>query len=75
MMASVDLMAWMKVHSTSMLVLHKILTAGHGSKPAGNWVVMTTKIAGVKLIAIAYAWTQKGVPYFISTCGNTKPSQ
>jgi hypothetical protein len=28
----------------------------------------------VKLLALAYAWSQKGVSYFLSTCGNTNPS-
>jgi hypothetical protein len=83
-MTSVELMVRMKVHSTfivknnamfyPMPVLHKILSARHGNKPAGHWVVMTTTIAGVKLLAIAYAWSQKGVSYFISTCGSTEPS-
>ena len=50
--------------------LHKVLTARHGRRPAGHWVVMTAMIAGVKVIAVAYAWSQKGVSYFISTCGN-----
>lgn len=35
---------------------------------------MKTTIAEVKLLAIAYAWSQKGVSYFISTCGSTEPS-
>jgi hypothetical protein len=35
---------------------------------------MQATIAGVKLIAIAYAWSQTGVSYFISTCGATTPS-
>jgi hypothetical protein len=54
-----------------MQVLHKILIARHGSKPAGHWVVMQTTIAGVDLIAMAYAWSQKGVAYMISSCGTT----
>lgn len=55
-------------------VLESILKARHGSRPAGKWVVMQTTIDGVPLIAMAYAWSQKGVSYFLSTCGNTKPS-
>jgi hypothetical protein len=54
-----------------MQVLHKVLLARHGSKPAGHWVVMQTTIAGVELIAMAYAWSQKGVAYMISSCGKT----
>ena len=52
-----------------MQVLHTVLLARHGSKPAGHWVVMQTKIAGVELIAMAYAWSQKGIAYMISSCG------
>jgi DDE_Tnp_1-like zinc-ribbon len=35
---------------------------------------MTATIADVTVIAIAYAWSQKGVSYFVSTCGDTEPS-
>ncbi|CAB9515559.1 unknown protein [Seminavis robusta] len=56
-----------------MEVLNAVLKARHGDKPAGHWVVMTTTIAGVDLLAIAYAWSQKGVSYFISSCG--EPSE
>ena len=42
-------------------VLHKVLLAGHRSKPVGHWVVMQVTIAGVELIAMAYAWSQKGI--------------
>jgi hypothetical protein len=60
------------VYSTfPMQVLHKVLLARHGSKPAGHWVVIQTTIAGVELIAMAYAWYQKGIAYMISSCGKT----
>ncbi len=52
-----------------MQVLLKVLLARHGSKPAGHWVVMQATIAGVELIAMAYAWSQKGITYMISSCG------
>jgi hypothetical protein len=52
-----------------MRVLYKILIARHGSKPVGHLVVMQTAMAGVELITIAYAWSQKGVAYMISLCG------
>ena len=32
---------------------------------------MQTTIAGMELIAMAYAWSQKGVAYMISSCGTT----
>jgi hypothetical protein len=35
---------------------------------------MKTNIAGVDLIAIVYAWIQRGCSYFISTCVCTEPS-
>ena len=37
-------------------------------------MVMTATISGVPLIAVAYAWSQRGLAYFISTCGSTEPS-
>ena len=82
-MSSVELYTRRKVHSTFVIksnthlfpmdALHAILSARHGEHPAGHWVVMTTSISGVKLIAIGYAWSQRGVSYFISTCGRTVP--
>ena len=56
-------------------VLHSILQARHGERPAGHWVVMRATIADVPVIAMAYAWSQKGVSYFVSTCGCTAPSE
>ena len=56
-----------------MQVLCAILRARHGDRPAGHWVVLKTKIADVPLIAIAYAWSQRGISYFLSTCGTTTP--
>jgi hypothetical protein len=35
---------------------------------------MTTKISGVEMLALAYAWIQRGVSYFLSTYGNTAVS-
>jgi hypothetical protein len=32
---------------------------------------MTTNIVGVEMLALAYAWSQRGVSYFLATCGNT----
>jgi hypothetical protein len=80
-MTCVEVMKHFAVHSTfivknnqflfPMAALHAVLKARHGDRPAGHWVVMKTEIAKVKLIAIAYAWSQKGISYFISTCGST----
>ena len=84
-MTSVELFVRLGVSSTfivknnnlffPMATLHEILKARHGDRPAGHWVVMTTTIAAVKVIAIAYAWSQRGVSYFVSTCGSTEPSK
>lgn len=38
-----------------MKVLHAIMAAQCGSRPAGNWVVMTATIGGVDLYVMAYA--------------------
>lgn len=83
-MSVVELRKRFDVHSTfvvknnknyfPMEALYLILRARHGRHPAGNWVVMRTRIGGVDLIAIAFAWSKKGVSYFISTCGSTEPS-
>ena len=54
-----------------MQILHDILIARHGSRPAGHWVVMQANISGVDLFVMAYAWSQKGVAYFVSSCGTT----
>jgi hypothetical protein len=83
-MACVELMKEFGVHSTFIIkghtymfpiaALHSVLSARHGNKPAGHWVTMTAEISGIPIIAIAYAWSQKGVSYFVSTCGSTEPS-
>jgi hypothetical protein len=57
-----------------MKVLHSVLKARHGDRPAGHWVTMTANIVDVPVIAVAYAWSQKGVSYFVSTCGSTEIS-
>ena len=55
-----------------MRVLHRILQAQYGERPAGHWAVMRTKIAGVPIFCLAYAWSQRGISYFVSTCGSTE---
>jgi hypothetical protein len=51
-----------------------VLKARHGQWPAGHWVVMSTEISGVRLLAIAFAWSQKSISFFISTIGTTAPA-
>jgi hypothetical protein len=83
-MSCVELMKRLQVHSTfivkgndkyyPMAALHSVLTARHGARPAGHWVTMKATISNINIIAVAYAWSQKGVSYFVSTCGSTEPS-
>jgi hypothetical protein len=40
----------------------------------GTWASMSAMIAGVKVCAIIYAWSKKGVSYFITTVGTTAVS-
>jgi hypothetical protein len=54
-----------------MQILHAILVARFGSRPAGHWVVMQANIGEVDVFAMAYAWSQKGVAYIVSSCGKT----
>ena len=58
-----------------MMVLHRLLEAKYGDRPAGHWVSMSTCIAGVHLFVIVYAWSQRGLSYFVSTCGDTTPHE
>jgi hypothetical protein len=57
-----------------MASLHAVLKGRFGNKCAGHWVSMTSVICGVKLLVLAYAWSQKGVSYLFSTCGSTHHS-
>jgi hypothetical protein len=54
-----------------MKVLHAVMLARYGSRPAGNWVVMSATIGGVDLYVMAYAWSSTGVAYMVSSCGKT----
>jgi hypothetical protein len=54
--------------------LQAVLSARYPDRPAGHWVVMTTEICGVYLIALAYAWSHSSVSFFISTVGDTSPA-
>ncbi len=55
--------------------LHAVLKAHFKDRPDGHWVTFTTEISGIKLIAVAYTWSQRGVSYILSTCGSTEPSE
>jgi hypothetical protein len=83
-MMAVELKKYLNLKSTFIIknnsilyptkALHGILRSHFGDKAAGHWIFMTTTIAGGKLMAILYAWSQRGVSYFLSTCGSTAPS-
>jgi len=51
--------------------LHAVLKARYPKRMIGHWVVFTTEIKGVSLIAMAYAWSNNDIAYMISTFGNT----
>jgi hypothetical protein len=53
--------------------LHAVLKARYGNHPAGHWFVFQATISDVKVFALAYAWSQPGVSYFLPTCGKTSP--
>jgi hypothetical protein len=55
--------------------LYAVLKAHFKDRPAGHWVTFQATIAGVPLIAMAYAWSQRGISYILSTCGFTKPAE
>ena len=58
-----------------MKALYAVLKARHKDRPAGHWVTFHTTISGVELIAMAYAWSQRGISYILSTCGSTAPAE
>jgi hypothetical protein len=45
--------------------LRGVLKARYGNHPAGHWVVFQATISDVKVFALAYAWSQRGVSYFL----------
>ena len=77
----VELMKKKGIHSTFIVkqnlnycpteVIHSILIARHKTRPAGHWVVMKSEISGVDIFLLVYAYSNKRVAYFISTCGTT----
>jgi hypothetical protein len=58
----------------SMGALHAMIKARFGTKIAGHWVTMTNTISGIRMMAMSYAWRQKGISYFLLTCGSTEVS-
>jgi hypothetical protein len=79
-MTAVEVVKRCDVHSTwiikknqkwfPMKELNAVMKARFKQRPAGHWVTFTTEVAGVNLLAIAYAWSQRGVMYLLSTCGS-----
>jgi hypothetical protein len=56
-----------------MEALHSVLRAWFGNKKVGHWVVFKTMIAYVDQ-TVAHHWSQYGVSYFMTICGNTATS-
>ena len=44
----------------------------HGDRPTSYWEAMTVMMSKIKIMAIACAWIQRGVSYFVTTCGITE---
>jgi hypothetical protein len=82
---AVEVMNKFGVHSTwiikqyqqwsPMKSLFAVLKACYKTKPAGHWVAFQSAISGALLLAMVYAWSQRGVSYILSTCGSTKPAE
>ena len=51
--------------------LLSVLKARYPRNPVGQWVCMTSTIADVDILCIAYSWSKRGVSYFITTCGDS----
>ena len=84
-MSCVELYKRLGLHSTfvvkgntllfPMKAMYHVLKARHGPHRAGQWVVFRSTIAEVPIFAVAYAWSKRGVSYFVSMCGRTVPSE
>ena len=82
---AVEVMKRFSVHSSwiikqnqswfPMKALYAVLKARHKDRPAGHWVTFHAEISGVDLIAMAYAWSQRGISYILSTCGSNEPAE
>jgi hypothetical protein len=81
-LSAVEVMKRLKVHSTFIIknnhsffpmeAVHAVLKACFQDRPAGHWVVFHSVITGVKVMALAHAWSQRGVSHKILTCGSTE---
>jgi hypothetical protein len=54
--------------------LYAILKPCSKDRPAGHWAAFQGTISGVETIAMAYAWSQRGVSYILSTCSSMVPA-
>ena len=52
-----------------MKVFHAILIACYPDRAAGKWVVMKATISEADLYIMAYGWSNRGIAYFVLTCG------
>jgi hypothetical protein len=77
----VELMKRLGIHSTFIIkgnknycpveVIRSVLLSRFGTRPGGHWATMKATISGVDMFLTAYAWSQKGIAYILSTCGTT----
>jgi len=77
----VELMTRLGIHSTFIIktnknycpveVIRSVLLARFGTRPGGHWATMKATISGVDMFLTAYAWSQKGIAFILSTCGTT----
>ena len=55
-----------------MMPLHRLLKASNGEKPSGHCAVITSVTFDIKIMAMAHTWIQRGVHYFVRTCGSSE---
>jgi hypothetical protein len=62
-------------HLFPMAALNAVLKTRFDLRPAGHWVVFKTLFGDMQVLCLAYAWSQQGVSYFVSSCGKTSPHE
>jgi hypothetical protein len=82
---TVEVMSRFGVHSSwiikqnqqwfPMKPLYAVLKARFKDQLAGHWLTFEATVSGVRLIALACAWSQRGVSYILSTCGSMEPAE
>jgi len=54
-----------------MEVLRTLLLLRFPRRPAGHWVIMKATISEVDVFVMAYAWSNRGITFIVSSCGET----